>query len=92
MIHSCLPAYHLQKMNDLTIMRKNAEAALRAIMDTQTAAEDQSRSTITALRSNIETLSEELDKETKAKQGYIALSDDLQDDVSITNRNLYSSC
>ncbi|KAI7887426.1 hypothetical protein K492DRAFT_202594 [Lichtheimia hyalospora FSU 10163] len=71
----------VKKMNDLIIMRNNAEAALRAIMDTQTAAEDQSRSTITALRSNIETLSKELDKETKAKHTFSALCDDLQDDL-----------
>lgn len=87
-----LTGYLLQKIEYLISMRKAAETALQATMDSQVEAENQSRSTIKALRSNIEALTTELESETKAKNYFYAVCDTLGNDVRTTRMLLYFSC
>lgn len=79
-----LTGYLLQKIAYLMSMRRAAETALQALMDSQTEAENQSRSTIKALRSNIEALTTELESEKRVKDYFSSVCDDLQAEVRTT--------
>ncbi|KAJ8653797.1 hypothetical protein O0I10_010596 [Lichtheimia ornata] len=77
-----------QKIEYLISMRKAAETALQATMDSQVEAENQSRSTIKALRSNIEALTTELESETKAKNYFYAVCDTLGNDLQASKEKV----